>query len=185
VTAQAPVPVHAPLQPANAEPAAGAAARLTTAPEPKDAEQEVPQLIPVGKLVTVPMPVPDLLTFRAKVGTKVAVTATSEVKATEQVPVPEHAEPLQPAKVDPAAATALRVTAAPELNGAVHDDPQLMPPGALVTAPEPPPFTATERLNCGVGAGPKLAMTFWSAVKETLQAPAPEHAPPQPVNTNP
>ena len=159
VTAHAPVPVHAPLQPVKAEPAEGLAARLTTAPEPKVAEQAAPQLIPLGRLVTVPEPVPDLLTVRENVGTKVAVTATSEVRATVQVPVPEQAEPLQPAKAEPAAGAAVRVTVAPELNAAVHAAPQLMPAGALVTAPAPLPFTATDRLNWGEGAGPKLATT--------------------------
>lgn len=157
---QAPVPVHAPLQPVKAEPAAGLAARLIAAPEANVAEQLAPQLIPAGTLVTVPVPVPDLLTFKVNVGTNVAVTATSEVKLTVQEPVPEQAAPLQPAKVEPGAAAAVSVTAVPELKGAVQEAPQLMPAGALVTVPEPLPFTPTERLNCGTGAGPKFAITF-------------------------
>jgi hypothetical protein len=159
VTAQAPVPVHAPLQPVKAEPAAGVAVRLTAAPDPNVEEQVVPQLIPVGRLVMLPVPVPDLLIFNVYVGRKVAVTSTSEVTVTEHDPVPEQAAPLQPANTDPAAATGVRVTIAPELKGATQDAPQLMPAGALVMVPEPLPFTATERLNCGAGAGPKFAIT--------------------------
>src|SRR4051794_37268829 len=110
-TEQAPVPVHAPLQPAKADPVAGLAMRFTMVPAPKGAEHDAPQLIPAGRLITVPVPVPDLLTVNENVGMNVAVTATSEVSVTEHVPVPEHAEPLHPAKVDPADTTAVRVTA--------------------------------------------------------------------------
>src|SRR5262249_33544182 len=56
VTGQAPVPVHAPLQPENVEPAAGAAARLTTVPGSELALPLAPQLIPAGDEVTVPLP---------------------------------------------------------------------------------------------------------------------------------
>ena len=65
VTVQAPVPVHAPLQPVNVEPAAGAAVRVTFAPELKLALHVAPQLMPAGDEVTVPLPVPALPTVRA------------------------------------------------------------------------------------------------------------------------
>lgn len=60
-----------------------------------------------------------------------------------------------------------------------------MPAGALVTVPAPLPFTAIERFDCGLGAGPKFATTFWSLFIDTIQPPVPEHAPPQPVKTKP
>jgi hypothetical protein len=56
------VPEQAPLQPLNVEPLAGVALRVTAVPLAKLAEQVVPQLIPVGWLVTAPVPVPDFVT---------------------------------------------------------------------------------------------------------------------------
>ena len=70
-----------------------------------------PQLIPAGALVTVPLPVPALLTVSAKVcGVKVAVTVVAALMLTVQAPVPVHA-PVQPLKVEPAAGVAVNVTA--------------------------------------------------------------------------
>src|SRR4030095_2026552 len=89
VTLQAPVPVQAPLQPAKVEPVAGAAVRLTAAPLVNEAEQVAPQEMPAGVLVTVPLPVPDLVTVSAKDGKmKVAVTEVAALTATAQGPVP-------------------------------------------------------------------------------------------------
>jgi hypothetical protein len=66
VTTQAPVPVHAPLHPANVDPVAGAAVNVTIVPLAKLAAHAVPQLIPVGALVTVPVPVPASATVNVK-----------------------------------------------------------------------------------------------------------------------
>jgi hypothetical protein len=80
------------------------------------AEHVVPQVTPAGELVTVPLPVPAFATERAKVEPevvpKVAVTALAAVMVTLQPLVPEQA-PLQPAKVEPAAGVAVRVTVVP------------------------------------------------------------------------
>ncbi len=112
VTLQAPVPVQAPLQPVNTEPAAGTAARLTTVPELYWKEHVAPQLIPAGELVTVPVPVPTGVTVSVNSGTKVALTTVAEFTVTVQVPVPVQAPP-QPVKTEPAAATAVRATLVP------------------------------------------------------------------------
>ena len=64
VTEQVPVPVQAPLQPANMEPEAGLAVRVTAVPVLKLALQVPGQSIPLGLLVTVPDPVPARLTVR-------------------------------------------------------------------------------------------------------------------------
>jgi len=75
-----------------------------------------PQLIPAGLEVTVPLPVPDLLTESVNVCTsKAAVTEVAALIVTEQVPVPEQPPPLQPAKVEPPAGAAVSVTDVPLL----------------------------------------------------------------------
>ena len=53
--------------------------------------------------------------------------------------------PLQPAKVEPHAAVAVRVTAVPLARVAEQVDVQLMPPVLEVTVPLPVPFFATAR----------------------------------------
>jgi hypothetical protein len=55
-------PLHAPDQPEKTEPAAGVAVRVTTAFAAIDAEHVAPQSMPPMSLVTVPLPVPLLLT---------------------------------------------------------------------------------------------------------------------------
>ncbi len=71
-------------------------------------------MIPAGVLLTVPLPVPALLTVRPTCDAlNVAVTVVVEVMVTVQVPVPVHPPPLQPAKVEPVAGVAVRVTAVP------------------------------------------------------------------------
>jgi hypothetical protein len=64
LTMHEPVPVQAPDQPAKVEPVAAAAVRVTLVPETRLALQVLPQLMPAGELVTVPLPAPALLTLR-------------------------------------------------------------------------------------------------------------------------
>jgi hypothetical protein len=68
--------------------------------------------------VTVPLPVPALLTVRLNLcgaAAKLAVTVAAALMVTLHVPVPEQPPPLQPLKVDPPAAAAVRVTTVPLL----------------------------------------------------------------------
>src|SRR5687768_16293516 len=75
VTMQAPVPVHATLQPVKAEPALCKGVSVTGVPGAKPAVQVAPQVMPAGAEVTVPVPAPLLETVRLKgVRLKVAVT---------------------------------------------------------------------------------------------------------------
>jgi hypothetical protein len=78
------------------------------------AVHDVPQLMPLGLEVTVPVPVPARVTPSANVEAvlNVAVTARAAVIDTVQAPVPEHA-PLQPAKLAPLPAAAVSVTEVP------------------------------------------------------------------------
>lgn len=66
VTAQLPVPVHAPLQPPNVEPTPAVCARVTSVPLAKLAAHVPGQVTPAGVLVTVPLPDPAFVTVRVK-----------------------------------------------------------------------------------------------------------------------
>src|SRR4029077_10762875 len=140
-----PVPEQAPVQPAKVEPVFATAVSCTGVPMLKPAVQVVPQLIPVGLLVTVPIPVPVSVTVRvAPVRSKTAVTDSTEFISTWHDPVPEQA-PVQPAKVEPVFATAVSCTGVPMLKPAVQVVPQLIPVGLLVTVPIPVPVSGAVR----------------------------------------
>ncbi len=107
------VPQLATLQLAKDDPAAAAAVRVTWVPDGK-LELHVPgQVIPVGALVTVPVPLPALVTVSvggAWTAVKVAVTLWLELSVTVQVGlVPLHAPP-QLVKDSFAAGVAVSVT---------------------------------------------------------------------------
>lgn len=146
-TTQAPVPVHAPDQPAKLAPLAATAVRVTEVPDAKFALQLNPQLIPVGDDVTVPLAVPFLETLNVKfVGEtlNVAVTDLAAVIETMQLPEPVQA-PDQPANTDPAFGVAVNVTLVPAPYVSVQSAPQLMPVGDEVTVPVPVPARLTLR----------------------------------------
>lgn len=62
MTVQVVVPVQAPLHPPNFAPLVGVAVRVTEVPLENMALQVLPQLIPAGLLVTVPVPLPERVT---------------------------------------------------------------------------------------------------------------------------
>ncbi len=64
LTVQVLVPVQAPLQPAKIESVSALAVRVTLVFSTYSSLQSLPQLMPAGLLVTVPLPVPALLTVR-------------------------------------------------------------------------------------------------------------------------
>ena len=61
-TMHSPVPEHAPDQRFSVEPADGLALSVTASPKSNVCEHVEPQSMPTGRLVTDPMPVPDLVT---------------------------------------------------------------------------------------------------------------------------
>jgi hypothetical protein len=116
VTVQVPVPLQLPPQPLKMDPAAGVAVRVTTVPLLNAAEQVVPHAMPAGELLTVPPPLPDLVTVSVRgASPNVAVTEVAAFIVTVQVPVPVQ-PPLQPVNVDPAAGVAVNVTVVPFVN---------------------------------------------------------------------
>ncbi len=147
VTTQLPVPEQPPpLQPVNVEPGLVVAVNTTTLPWSTAAAQVAPQVMPAGADVTVPVPMPAFTTVRVRVmGAKVATTVRALAIVTVQVPVPGQLMPgpLQPVKVEPALGVAVSTTELPWSKSARHVAPQVMPAGADVTVPLPPPaFTS-------------------------------------------
>src|ERR671937_186694 len=173
VTVQVPLPVQSPLQPVKVEPASAVAVSVTVVPSAKEAEQVAPQSMPAGELVTVPEPVPALVTVSVWLTgcrVKVAVTAWSWSMVTVQVPLPVQS-PLQPVKVEPASAVAVSVTVVPVVKEAEQVAPQSMPAGELVPEPEPVPALVTVsvwltgcRVKVAVTALPWLMVTVHGAV---------------------
>jgi hypothetical protein len=79
-------------------------------------------------------------------------------------------------------ATGVRVTLVPLVKFAEQVGPQLIPAGALVTVPVPPPDFVTLR---GKVPTLKTAPTDWAADMVTTHDPVPEQAPLQPPKTDP
>lgn len=99
-------------QPAKTEPEEGVAVKVTTVPLLRVFVQVVPQVIPEGLLVTVPKPERATVSvYVVVIGLNTAVQLMSALTVT--IPVPQALLPVQPANVDPLAATAIRVTAVP------------------------------------------------------------------------
>lgn len=170
VTLQLPVPVQLPLQPEKVELVAGTAVRVTTVLLVNDDAHAVPHEIPVGALVTVPLPVPALVTVSTKDGkANVALTLWAALIVTVQVlVVPVQPPPLQPVKSEPAAGAAVKVTMVPLVNEAAHAVPQEMPAGALVTVPVAAPDFVMVSAKDGK---PNVAVTEVAAFIVTVHVP--------------
>jgi hypothetical protein len=85
VTVQLAVPVHAPLQPVNVELLPADAVKETIVPMLYVSTQSSPQLIPVGALVTVPVPVPALVTVKVLNVPRPASATTNASVASELI----------------------------------------------------------------------------------------------------
>jgi hypothetical protein len=186
-----PVPLQAafPLHPANVEPVPAVAVKVTTELSAKLAEQAVPQLMPAGLLVTVPVPVPAFVTVNGNTGVNDAFALSFAFIVTTHVPVPLHPAPLQPTNVLPLFGVAVSVTTVPLLKLALQPVPppvgQLMPAGLLVTVPLPVPASVT--VNANVVVALNVAVTLSAAVMSIVHVPVPLHAafPLHPANVDP
>ncbi len=116
----------------------------------------LPQFTPVGLDVTVPAPVPALVTVNANVVAEllnVAVTERAAVIDTVQVLVPVHA-PLQPANVEPVAAARRQRHRRAAGSTTLHMcSPQFTPDGDDVTVPLPAPALVTDNAKLLVPDG--------------------------------
>lgn len=143
--------IQSPLQPVKTELVAASALRVTVVPLVKDAEQVAPQLIPAGVLVTVPLPVPDLLAMSVKVGRAEKVTVTERLLVIATVhcllSVETESQPLQLSIVEAESGVAVNVTVAFMGKDATHVVPQLIPAGLLVIVPLPVPALFTVSVN--------------------------------------
>lgn len=81
------VPVQAPVQPENVLPPAAAAVSVTDVDAGKSAEHVVGQLMPAGDELTVPVPVPDVVTVTGYVPVAGPAVAVVVVGVLEVVPV--------------------------------------------------------------------------------------------------
>ncbi len=107
--------------------------------------QSVPQVMPAGAELTVPVPLPFLVTVRTYVASvKVAVTFLAWVIETSQVAAVPVQAPDQPVKVEPVAAVADRVTVALGASSAEHVVPQAISfEPTVATVPLPVPALVT------------------------------------------
>src|SRR6185295_20308953 len=104
-------------------------------------------------LVTVPVPVPTLLTV-SRLVVKLAVAVRSALIITLQLVPLATLQPLQAPKIEPASGTAVRLSVVPTAFADLQIEPQLIgtlvapPPGALpVTVPLPTPVFTTVNAN--------------------------------------
>ena len=135
-----------PVQPVNVEPAAATAVNVTAVPFAKLARTRRATRDPGRRARHRPGPGPRLRHRQDRatgaVGLNVAVTAAFAFSVTAHEPVPVHS-PVQPVNVEPAAATAVNVTAVPVVKNVLHTVPQETPAGVLVTVPVPVPAFVT------------------------------------------
>src|SRR5690349_6209557 len=195
VTLQAPGPVQAPDQPAKVEPEAGVAFSVTSVSASKEALQVEPQSIPVGELVTVPCPVPTLLTLSVRDSgsgsrSKLALISRSSVISTRQAGTPSRvgseSQPLQPENSEPASGLAVSVTASPSSNSAPQMLGHSIPAGELSTAPAPVPSIVTSSANSPLGSRSKIAVAAsGSSTASTHSTSMPAQSPSHSANSEP
>jgi hypothetical protein len=113
------------------------------------------------------------------------VTPWAAFIVTVQVVLIPVQAPVQPAKVEPVAGVAVRVTVAPAVKAPLHVLPQVMPLGAEVTVALPVPLWVTVRAYVVRALRANVAVRLFAASMTTAQLPVPVQAPPQPVKVEP
>src|SRR3954471_19140063 len=144
VTTHAPVPLHAPPQPAKSESSSPVAVSVTVEPISNSSAQAVPlspHSRPLGSLAIRPLPLSSLPTLSEYWFAKVAVTFLTWSIVTTQGSVPLHAPP-QPVKV-PTPVVAVSMTTVPYGSVSLQSAPQSIPAMSAVTVPLPVPSLAT------------------------------------------
>ena len=198
VTTQAPVPLHAPVQPVNVLLASAVAASVTALPK-LDVVLQVP-LVAFSRRVhampppeTVPSPVPETSTdsVSGRENRTIAPRVDSPTVSVHTGPIVPAQSFAQPTKTSGALGTAVSVTVLPSTKVPAQVPTAVaptrlhaMPAGTLLTepAPSPPAVIATRRST------PNVARTLraWSVVTtQVAAAPAVAHASPQPTNAEP
>ena len=159
---------QAPPQPPKVDGDVALAVSVTGVLSSKSDVQVVLQLaIPVGWLVTVPLPVPLLVTVKVFLPgrLKLAVIIWPVLMVTAQDPVPEQPPPFQPPKLEPVSAVAVSVIVVFSSKSKKQMEPQSMPAGKLVILPLPVLFT----INVFLPGRLKIAVTVWAALIVTTQ----------------
>ena len=140
--------------------------------------------MPAGLDVTVPTPVPVLVTASETVCTlKLAVTFRAAVIVTVHVAPETESQPLHALNSDPLFGAAESVTVVPPAYGSEQSAPQLIPAGFEVTTPAPAPVLLTPSVKL---ATLKLAVTVRALLIATLHVvPDTESQPVHPAKTEP
>ncbi len=173
-----------PVQPAKVDVAFGVAVSVTDVPTEYDSLQSPGQLIPAGLEVTVPDPVPEIVTASVFGGMRSNVAVQLRAAFIVTLPSVQSASPLHPANVEPDAGAGMSVTEVPSSYISVQSLPQLIPVGLVVTVPEPVPVFDTVRVKVASGFRSNVAVQVRAAFIVTwpsLQSASPVH----PANIDP
>ena len=179
-SAQSASPVH----PAKVDVASGVAVSVTDVPTEYGSLQSPGHVIPAGLEVTVPDPVPAIVTASVFGGMRSNVAVQLRAAFIVTLPSVQSASPLHPANVDPDAGAGMSVTGVPSSYDSVQSLPQLIPAGLVVTVPEPVPVFDTVRVKVSSGFRSNVAVQVRAAFIVTwpsLQSASPVH----PANIDP
>lgn len=148
VSVQVSLPLHAPPQFTKYEFGFAVVVSVTWVPAVNVAVQVLPQLIPDGVLLTVPLPLPaNVIVSVAMVELNVAVIDVFAFIVTVHVPVPLHEAPDHPPNTEFVPGLAVSVTCVPAAKLTLQAVPQLIPAVELVTVPVPAPAGTTINEN--------------------------------------
>jgi hypothetical protein len=105
------------------------------------------------------VPDPSFCTVRVRWATNLAVTLRSEFTATAHLFPLTESQPIHPRNTYPGAAIGLRVSRSPSSELTLQVAPQSIPPGVLVTVPEPVFSTVSV-------FGPQMLRVSWGGASE-------------------